>query len=193
MVFPAFIEIMEHYEVTKNIKDKKFVFNLFFTKLLPLALIPCGTLVYLGINYNLTGDFFYFMKLQAKYWHEEYVSFFKIINTFITNISNGDMYNILTQQLPQLLIVIFMYVVLIKGVSKHKPMYSIFLLTYIILNTSLTIPLSLGRYFTCAVPAFIFLADWCEKKQSRYIPFIVGFSMLFGLIFVEYLTWKHIM
>ena len=89
--------------------------------------------------------------------------------------------------------VIFNYIVLILSIKKHKPMYTTWFVISIIINTSMSYPISIGRYFSCVIPAFMFLADYCEKKSKANMFFTVIFAVLFGIFFTEYLNWKHIM
>ena len=135
------------------------------------------------------------MKMEQKYWFQTFEPFFNIINNLLGTISsdsNSTSLNLICF-IPELIIVIFMYIILGLGVLKNRTMYSSWLLIYIIINTSISWPLSLGRYFSCALPAFIFLASWCEKKQKLYLPLLVGFSVFFTIFLVAFIQNKQIM
>ena len=94
---------------------------------------------------------------------------------------------ILCSVVPQLIIVISSYIILFKNVKKSITMYSVWLLVNIIVNTSMSWPLSVCRYFTCALPLFIYIADYLKNHRKLFIVYIIISSVLLGIYFVAYL------
>ena len=69
IVIPAAIEWVQAECPVLLIKEKNWKdLGRRFVKLLPVALTPIGTLIYLYINYRIEGDPFVFMKYQSEHW-----------------------------------------------------------------------------------------------------------------------------
>lgn len=192
IIFPAFIELIEEYQLLKRIKDYKYIIRIVFTKALPLFLIPLGFGIYLYINYRTTGDWFYFLKMQKEIWFQSYTHFFQYFKTNLNMFNGHDTNFILCVTIPSLIIVISSYIMLFCNVKKNITMYSVWLLVNIIVNTSMSWPLSVCRYFICALPLFIFMANYLKKHKYLLIGLIVISSILFGIYFVSYLKGSNI-
>ena len=192
LIIPAAIEVCEEYQIFQHIKDIKYIFKTILPKLLVLLFIPMGIVVFLLINYRLTGDFFYFVDIDMKWYSQGYSHFFKIFNQLIEYIQYYDIGMKLGMWIPFLCIVILSYLVLITGVRKHRTIYSTYLLGYIIINTGLAWPLSIGRYFTCAFPLFIFLADFLNKKRNLQSFIIITECILFGITLTQFFVYGNI-
>jgi len=187
IIIPAIVELIEEYQLLKNIRNYKFIIKTFFTKTLPLFLIPLGFGIYLFINYYITGDWFYFLKMQKEIWFQSYTHFFLYFNTCFKMLRDYDISLILCSVVPQLIIVISSYIILFKNVKKSITMYSVWLLVNILVNTSMSWPLSVCRYFTCALPLFIYIADYLKNHRKLFIVYIIISSILLGIYFVAYL------
>lgn len=193
LIIPAFVEILEEYKVLKNIKNYKYLFNVVRTKILPILIIPLGIVVYLFINYSISNDWFYFLKIQRKFWNQEFTPFYQILVTLINTINSQSTYISFITFIPELITVLLMYLILVLEVKKNRMMYVSWLFIYIIVNISISWPLSLGRYFLCALPAFIFLAKWCQKRKYLFYTLIIIFTIFFTVFLAAYLCYKHIM
>ena len=193
LIIPACIELIEETQVMKRIKEPKYIVSIFVKEFLPLLLIPIGFLIYLCINYHITGDWFYFIKIDKENWQQEYNPFYITVANIVNYIKDYDLNKAFTIFIPELIVTVFMYALLCKDVRKNRTMYSAWLLICIIINTSISWPLSIGRYMICAIPAFIILAKICEKKSKFYMPIVVFFTITFTIFYVGYLSGKLIM
>lgn len=81
--------------------------------------------------------------------------------------------------IPSLAAIIFVTANLFYGIRKHKSMYTAYLVVYLILNTSFDWVISVPRYMTCAIPAFLFLSDFSERH--KWTEPIITASMAIGL------------
>lgn len=193
LIVPALVEIIEEYHILKNIQDYKYIFKIIKEKVIPILFIPLGILIYLYINYSITNDWFYFLKMQNQIWNQNYTSFFKIPILLINFIKNQGSLFAYTIFIPELITVVVMYYLLVRCVKKNRTMYTSWFLIYILINTSMSWPLSIGRYFTCALPAFIFMAKSCEHNNKKFIFLVIIFSILFAIFLMAYLTNKYVM
>ena len=193
LIIPALVEVIEEYQLIKKIKNFRFVINTFLLKIIPILLISFGFFIYLYLNYDTTGDYFYFLKIQKKIWFQSYKHFFLFFDTCFGMIKSFDIKFLLCVPIPQLFFSIFSFIVLILNVKKNKTMYSIWLLINIIINTSISWPLSFCRYISCAIPFFIFIAAYLKKHYYLYITYIIISSMLFVIYFTMYLKGSSIM
>ena len=188
LVFPAFVEVLEEYHVFKNIKNWKYLLKISFQKLVPLILIPCGTLIFLYINYRVSGDALYFLKVQAKKYHQETTPFYQILQTISHVIFHGG--NSIKAKLfffvSGFIIITVSYFVLTRICKKYRSMYTVWLIAYIICNTSMSWPLSIARYFCCAIPLFIYAGDVCTKKEKLYPYAISVLSILLGIFYTGF-------
>lgn len=192
LIIPATVEFVEEYKFFE--KKLSEMIKLVFTKWIWLLLLPIGIVIYLIINYIVAGDPFEFLHLEDDLWYQQATPFFKTL---------GNMWNILTSGykisfktaaiLPGLVSALTMIGVLVYGVRKHRSMYTAWLLVYIMINTSISWPMSIGRYMASAVPAFIILAEVCEKNKKLFNILTVIFSIFFAIYLAGYITGKQIM
>ena len=194
LIFPATVEFIEEYRLLENLKDIKPKLIVIAKKWTWLLLIPIGTCIYLYINYKVAGNPFEFLRLEEKYWNQTSQPFFKTVGN-LWNIINGS-YSVSTKMgafIPGLVILLGMYAVMLISIPKHKSMYSAWLLVYLIVNTTMSWPLSLCRYLSCAVPVYVFLGDMCDKNNKLNTALLLGFGILFGIYMTGYLMGKQIM
>ena len=193
LVFPAAIALLEETQLLGNIKDSKIWVNA-LKKGIWLLLLPIGTLIYLFINYKITGEPLYFLSMEEQFWHQVGTPFYKIWNTYISVFDGGYSLSVLMASfIPSLICLLCAYGLLIVGLKKHKTMYLCWLLICVLVNTSISWPLSLCRYLASCVPIYIILADECKKRPKLKIALIIGFSILMGIYFTGYLNTKSIM
>ncbi len=193
LVIPAFIELLEETQLLGNLKDKNVWFNT-IKKGIWLLLFPVGTLIHLFINYRITGDPLYFLIMEEEFWNQVGSPFYKIWDTFFYVFSGGYSLSVkMASFIPGMLCLISVYALFIKGLKKHKTMYLCWLFINILVNTSISWPLSLSRYLATAVPVYIILADECKNRPVLKTAIIIGSSILFGIYLTGYLNTKFIM
>ncbi len=195
MAVPAAIEWLEHYEILGKLREKKIkeVWRLFYSKGLWIFLMLAGLGIYLFCNYKTTGDWFKFLEYQDKYWSNGSCYFGKGITTMVDNMlhkSDSIKYEI---WLPEVMSVIFVIAMLIYGLRRHRNMYMGFLLIYIIINTGFEWPISIARYMTCAVPAFLVLSDFTERHKWTEPIITCCMAITMGIYLVAYFMFKQIL
>ena len=187
IIIPVLVEFIEEYKLIKNIRNVKENTKIILKKGLPLLLILFGMVVYLYCNYRITGDWFYFLKMQSDVWGQVYKPFYLVFDTIYNSINGYNPNFISCISIPQLIIICFSYIVLLFGIRRHRTMYSIWFLVNIIVNTSMSWPLSICRYFTCTIPLFIYIAYYLKNRQKLYIGYIVVNAILYTIYFIAYL------
>ncbi len=193
LVFPALVQLLEESKLLGKLKNGKLWAET-LKKGLWILLLPLATLLYLFINYRISGDPFYFLELEKMFWQQETQAFFQTAGSFWEIITGPYSPSVVFSSfLPGLICLIFSYIVLLRSATKHKTMYVTWLFVSIIVNTSMTWPLSFCRYIACAFPLYIFMADECENKPKLKLGLIVCFCMLFGIYLTGYLMTKQIM
>ncbi|MBQ8300963.1 MAG: hypothetical protein IJX57_03255, partial [Clostridia bacterium] len=196
VIFPAVVEFIEHYRLFGMFKDKKVkeAFKLILTKGLWIFGAFVGVFIYLYCNYSLTGDWFKFLELQHKFWGEETCYFGKCILIMWQQIvSDRSIMVKFGMFIPELLSVIMMLITMLYGARRHKSMYITYMVVYLVMNTSITWPISIARYMLCALPMFIVLADFTERHKKAHIPITVVSAIFFGIYMTGYLFSKQIM
>lgn len=197
MIFPAVIEFIEYYELFGMFKSKKFkeAFTLILKNGLWIFGAFLGLFIYLYCNYSLTGEWFRFMALQKKFWGEETCYFGKCILVMWQQITSPGQ-SVMVKAgmfMPELLSVLLMLATMLYGVRRNKSMYTTYMVVYLVMNTSITWPISIARYMLCAIPMFIFLADFSERHKKAHLWITVIFAVLFGIYMTGYLFSKQIM
>ena len=187
LIIPAGIELCSHYKLFSKKKDGKTMPLLSVISRVPLVLLPLiGTGIYLLLNYYVDGNFFAF-NLHQEHWAQGGMWFPEVINYMIHYISIDFVYaNPIF--IPQLIMFTAFSLLFILSFRHHKTSYLVYGFATLILNFSLAWLLSGGRYMSCAVVFFIFLATLAEKSKGlRFAtPFI--FAILYIITFTAHLN-----
>ena len=195
LAIPAAIEWLTYYKPILMLKKKRFslFWKIFLTKAMWIPFMITGTLIYLYQNYLITGNPFQFLEYQEKVWYQTPQYFGKTVSqiwsrAFIEN--SGDIkFQI---WIPEIMIFIFTIAMLVYGIKKHSVKYTSFLLLYTVMNYTPSWLLSAGRYMSVALPLFLILAEFLDKKEKLWTGFLVGFSMLFAIYLCGYLSYLQI-
>lgn len=195
LIFPATVEFIEEYRLFELIKKPKELFNLILKKWTWLLLLPLGTVIYLIINYWLSGDPFYFFDMEKKYWQQVSQPFFKTAGSLFEIAFTGskDPSTKMSAFLPGFVSLMCSYALLVSGLRRHRNMYMFWLAIYIVINTTMSWPLSLCRYISAAVPLYIILADMCEHNKKLNTAVLLSFGILFGIYLIGYVTTHQLM
>lgn len=194
MIIPAAIEWIHDAQPIALIKTKKTKeLSLSICKVLPILMMPIGTLIYLFINYKVTGDPFIFLQYQKDHWSQGLQFFGKTIKLLSGYTFGDDLYSAVTIFTPGLISVFIAIILTTYGVRRTRPIYIAFLLFYIAYNAGATWPLSICRYIMCSFPAYWILAEFTERHKQAKIPIIVTMAVLFGIYLAGYITVHQIM
>lgn len=195
MAIPAAIEWLEHYEILGKLREKKIkeIWRLFYSKGLWIFLMLAGLGIYLFCNYKTTGEWFKFLEYQKKYWSNGSCYFGNGITTMVDNMIHKTGSAKFEIWIPEVMSVIFVTATLIYGVTRHRNMYTGFLLIYIIINTGFEWPISIARYMTCAVPAFLILSDFSERHKWTETLITCSMAITMGIYLVGYFMFKQIL
>lgn len=195
LAVPAAVEWFEHYRIIERLREKKFkeVCTLLVKKGLPIGIMVLGLAVYFGINYCVGGSPFTFLDYQSSFWSNGSVYFGKGIANIAKHafdISNTE--QMFTMWLPLLCCNLLCIVMIAYGARRNRSMYSAYFLAYILLNASVAFPISGCRYMCCAIPLFMFLADFSERHKKADLWITICFAILYGIFLVAYLQNKII-
>jgi hypothetical protein len=199
LAFPALVEFIEHYKILEKIKNKeiKQAFSILIKTGSPVFIMLLGTFIYLYCNYRTTGDWFKFMEYQQTIWNHHSTYFGIGIKNIINNASNaiksGNSMIAAAIHIPSVISIIFVLATLIYGLRKGRSMYSIYLVMYFIVNMSVDWIISTPRYMTCAVPAFIYLAEFADRHEWADKLITVSMAIGFGIYLTAYLFSKQIL
>lgn len=153
---------------------------------LPALLLPAvGTLVYLVLNWSVTGNLFAFTVMQ-QHWSQ---GFCPIADTLWYVLQNALSYsNVLVRYqiwIPTIVLFPVFFALLLWARKKFRSMYTLYGFVYLVLNYSLSWLLSAGRYLSCALPFFLFAAALTEDRPKL----TVGVALVMGAGFLVNLTW----
>ncbi len=195
LAIPAAVEWLEHYKIFDKLRSMqiKEVIQLFVKKGLWIFLMLFGTGVYLYCNYKTTGDWFKFFDYQKEVWHNGTTYFGKGISIVEEYMLKTTKFTLFSLWIPELLATVFTVIMLVYGIRKTRSMYTVFLVATIVLNTGLDWPISVARYMTCAVPAFVILSEFSERHKWTEPVITAGMAIAFGIFFVGYFMSRQIL
>lgn len=195
LAIPAAVEWLEEYGIFEKLKNKdmKTVRKLFYSKGAWIFLMLIGTGIYLLCNYKVTGDCFKFLEYQQKYWYHQNTYFGTGIAGLFNHLADENTVVVASIHIPSVVSIIFVLSALVYGLRRSRSMYSAYLIAYIIINMSVDWIISTPRYMACAIPVFIFLADFSERHKWSESLITASMAVGLGVYLVAYLCWKQIL
>lgn len=152
---------------------------------LPALILPAvGTLVYLALNWSVTGNPFAFTVMQ-QHWSQ---GFCPIADTLWYVLQNALSYptELVRYQIwvPTILLFPVFFVLLVWARNKFRGMYTLYGFVYLVLNYSLSWLLSAGRYLSCALPFFLFAAALTRGRPrlTAVLAAAMGAGFLLNLV-----------
>jgi Gpi18-like mannosyltransferase len=155
--------LIVEYLHQKEWKPKKVSANFFWS-----GLALAGFLIYLGINYQVTGNFFTFLEIERTHWYQ-YISPLQGLDgawqwaftaTFPDNITVGS---------AQIIFAVFGLVMVITGfLLRFRLSYSVYMLFMWMLSVSTAWWISIPRYVLAMFPMFILLGLLARKRILNY-------------------------
>jgi len=177
-----FVMANKMFTLMKKGKWKEF-FALICKKGLFILLMLVGILVYLLINWRITGDPLRFLYYQNYNWNNGFLYFGRAISDQFNRISPylGAMYqnSMLYIAAPNILGFGFsIWMIAYASLKRYNAAHIVYALGYTFVSFSMIWLLSGGRYAAALVPSFIFIADYVEKKPHRRIIVPLIFILL---------------
>ncbi|MCL2828144.1 MAG: glycosyltransferase family 39 protein [Oscillospiraceae bacterium] len=183
LIVVAAVEFMTHYKVFDLVKQTKWesLRRLIARKGAWILVMLFGVVIYLLVNWHVTGDPFQFMYYQRTHWHNQFTYFGSVIILQFESIVYAERSFINTIAVPNILaFAVTALMLLYAGVKRLNPVYIVFLLGYAFISFSVSWLLSGGRYMAAAAPLFLFLAHFTEKRPVFRI--LVPIVFLIGLL-----------
>lgn len=153
-----------------------------------LFLIPIGNLVYLGLNYWVTGNAFQFTVYQKNHWYHTTTWFTNCVAEIMRYISGQFSDTTLLIWYPELILFVVAAALLLYSLRTQLLKYSAYLLVYTLINYSVTFLISGGRYMLNALPLFFFTAALLNKHKLLYQLLCFASALLYGIFFTAFLT-----
>lgn len=162
---------------------------------LPVLLLPLlGFVVYLGLNYTVTGNPFAFTGYQMERWSQGFQWVSQVLGYLLKNtFTYGNLAVQLQMWLPELVLFLVFFLLLWRERGKHRSMLTLYAFVCLIQNYCLAWLLSAGRYLACAIPFFLFAACLTEKRLKATVALAVGMGTLFIVALTIYMVGGHIM
>lgn len=150
-------------------------------KAFSLLLIPCGFLLYLYVNYCVTGNAFTFLTYQSEQWHQQMGWFFAsaatITHSAATTFSeNASM--LWGLWIPNIVYLIASLGIVAAGQNKLRASNVAYFIAYYAVCMGATWLLSAPRYLTAAFPLALALGAITEKKWADRLATVVCVFLL---------------
>lgn len=195
LVGAAFVELIQTAQPFTRIGEEREKSIKYIFSRLPLLMLPMlGTLAYLGLNYVVDGNPFAFLGHQQVRWGQGSMWISQVLEYLLRSIfTYGNMEVQLQIWLPEFVLFIVFFALLWYVRGRHRSMFTLYAFACLFFNYSLASLLSAGRYLSCAVPFFIFLACLTEKRPRLTALLAGGMTILFAGALTIYLTGGQIM
>ena len=155
-------------------------------KALSLLLIPAGLLLYLYVNYRVTGSATMFLTYQRENWHQQLGWFFGTMATLVSSATGSFADNIPMLRglwLPNIIYLFASLGIVIAAQNKLRASNVAYFIAYYAVCMGATWLLSAPRYLTAAFPLALALGAITEKKAVDRIATIVCIALfLFYLL-----------
>ena len=157
---------------------------------LSLLFIPAGLLLYLYVNYTVTGNATMFLVYQRAHWHQQLGLFFGTMATIVNSSTTAFSDNIRMLWglwIPNIVFLFAALGIVIAGQNKLRASNVAYFIAYYAVCMGATWLLSAPRYLTAAYPLALALGAITEKKAIDRIATIVccALFVLYLLAFVN--------
>ncbi|MCD7845190.1 MAG: hypothetical protein LUG57_04940 [Oscillospiraceae bacterium] len=182
------------YVVSENAVEKckarawKQLWRGFRQRLLPLSIMLVGVGVYLWLNYAVEGNPFQFTVYQREHWYQHLVPVTKCLSVILGQFSTSSIGLLFTIWLPEFMIFLLCLGALLYGARRLPVTYGVYFLGCVLLNYSLSWPLSCGRYMACAFPLPVTMAAASERRQLLGQGMACLFALLQGAYLYAFLS-----
>ena len=152
---------------------------------LSLLLIPAGLLLYLYVNYSVTGNATTFLTVQREHWHQQLGWFFGTMATSVNSATvsfSDNTQMLLGLWLPNIVYLFGALGIVIAAQNKLRASNVAYFIAYYAVCMGATWLLSAPRYLTAAYPLALALGALTEKKAADRIA-----TILCIVLFVAYL------
>jgi len=163
--------LVAEYLSQKEWSFRKLDFNL-FCSWLPFA----GFLIYLTINFTVTGDFFTFLEIQRTHWHQR-LNPLSGLKEALSWAINAPFYENITVGYAQIIFANLGLLGVIGCFLRLRPSYSIYMLLTWMISVSTSFWLSIPRFTLTMFPLFILLGLIGHQKFN-YIAIPISSSSL---------------
>ena len=159
---------------------------------LSLLFIPAGLLLYLYVNYRVTGNATMFLTYQSEHWHQQLGWFFgtmaTIVNSATTSFSNNPQM-LLGLWIPNIAFLIASLGIVIVAQNKLRASNVAYFIAYYVVCMGATWLLSAPRYLTAAYPLALALGAITEKKSVDRIVTLVCCALFVLYLFAFVNQW----
>ncbi|BBF42069.1 membrane spanning protein [Lachnospiraceae bacterium KM106-2] len=196
LLIAAGVEMCEVYQPLRLLREEqgKEFLGFLRTKAIYLLGIPVGTLIYLYINYAITGNPFMFTKYQKEIWYQGSTWFTNTLTYVVENALTASPMGMVRASIwiPELTIFILALGTIVYGLKRHSNTYLSYLFVYLILNYSLTWVISGGRYMSVCIPMFIIWAEYADRHETADRVITIVSALFMGIYLTGFLFTRQI-
>ncbi len=150
-----------------------------------LLLIPMGFLLYIYVNYRVTGNGLMFLTYQSEHWHQQLGWFFSSAATMVTSATTsfaGNAHMLWGLWIPNLVYLFASIGIVIAAQNRLRASNVAYFLIYYAVCMGATWLLSAPRYLTAAYPLSLALGAITDKKWAdRLATFVCAVLFLLYL------------
>jgi hypothetical protein len=141
-----------------------------------IGIVPAGFLIYLWLNYHVTGNFFAFSKIMEQHWYKKFTSPWLGIRDVYWRLP-GDV----TEGQHELFYIVLGFICVIWSWLRLRPSYAVWITCNWLLINSTSFVVSVPRYTLTLFPIFILFAQFCTGRRLPFAVFTVFCLLFLGL------------
>ncbi len=170
-------------------REERSVLSLGLKTLTPVVLIPAGFLVYILINYWVTGNPFQFLDYQKTHWHNSFGLFAENIKNLLLQASSypDHAYRFSLMVLQPVVFMFALFALCAAVAKKIPPSINAFSLVFLLVSFSPTWLLSGARYSTALfyIPMLLAIVSTNTSRLIVLSGLSMSFMSFFVIVFVE--------
>ena len=150
-------------------------------------LIPMGTLIYLWINKDISGDWFKFLEYQKNHWSQTAILFTDNIVNIRQRLDFNNPGMTIGSWLPSMFTYVSFLILIVVAAFKLPTAYTIYAITFFIISYSPSWLLSGPRYVYVLFPVYMALASLIHDRVAARILIYNILSLFTGVMLLAFI------
>ncbi|MCS7114440.1 MAG: mannosyltransferase family protein [Nitrososphaerota archaeon] len=147
-------------------------------KILWSCLPLTGFLIYLAINYQVTGNFLTFMEIQKEHWYETFDPLLGLERAWEWTISTPFPDNLMLGAAQLAFVALGLLGIILGFVLRLRPSYNVYMVFAWAMSVSMSWWISIPRYMLVLFPLFIISGLFGRRNEFNYIAAPTSLALL---------------
>jgi len=171
--------------VVEYVSQRKWKLKNFDARILWSFLAVAGFIIYLVINYQVTGNFLAFMEIQREHWCETFDPLLGLERAWHWAIDASFPDNLMLGVAQLAFAALGLLGIIIGFIRRLRPSYNTYMFFAWVMSVSMSWWISIPRYMLVLFPLFIIFGIFGRRKMFNYVaaPISLAFLCFFTVLF----------